>query len=143
MKMIMNEEENENVGNLKLYTSPQDSFKSFYVHCECHNPEHAMLVAYYDDDIELFTKEDADDPNKYPPLPELTFNLQLSPYLGFFKRIWVAIRYVFGFDYRRGHWNCCMVNEKHARMIIKYCNAYLNDTKRVKELCNGNSRKIY
>jgi len=140
----MNEEENENVDNVKLYTTPRDFFESFYVPCECYNPEHAMMVSYYDDGIALFTKEDMDDPDKFLPLPELTFNLQLSPYLGFFKRIWVAIKYVFGVDYRRGHWNSCMVDEEHARMIIKYCNAYLRDTKRVKGLYGGKEkRKIY
>lgn len=108
-----------------------------FVSCECSSPDHALQMSYYDDDV----NNDTASQEMY--IPELYFNLQLSPYLGFWKRLWLGFRYIFGFTERRySHWNCCLISEDGAKDIIKYCEIYLKDTEKAKKL-NKRKRKIY
>jgi len=51
--------------------------------CVCHDPEHIFRLLYVEPDI-------SDD---WPP--ELYVSVHLTNYKGFFRRLWVAFKYVF------------------------------------------------
>jgi len=38
---------------------------------------------------------------------------------GFFQRIWIAVRYVFGYECRYGHWDCWSLNIEDAESLKK------------------------
>lgn len=116
--------------NVKLYMTANDFMDETFVSCECDNPAHAMMLSYYDDDINDYDPKT----DNHPVIPELSFNLQLNPYFGFWKRLWVGIKYIFGYSYKGGHWNSCLVSEDNARTIIKYCNKFLDDCDKAKEI---------
>lgn len=122
----------------KLYISATDLQDEVFIPCECGNVEHSLQITYYDDGI-----NDGDWTDEYPPLPDLDFNLQLSPYLGFWKRLYYGIKYIVGIhSANKAHWNTCMVDEDGAKVIIEYCNKYLTDMEKAKEI-NNSKRKVY
>lgn len=52
----------------------------------------------------------------------------MNPYMGFFKRIWAAIKFIFrpqlcGF----GHWAECLVSKEQVKEIKDMCNEFLED----------------
>jgi len=55
-----------------------------YLECDCRNPEHIVRIALYHDDIDL--------------PPEIHFDIQAHNWKPFHKRVWAAIKYVFGQD---------------------------------------------
>lgn len=118
-----------------------------YFSCECNNPEHAMLVSYYDDDIEFTEKRILDGKNvDCWPMPELTFNVQMNPYLGFWKRLWVGIKYILGIQSKYMHWNVCVIREEQIDNLIELCTMHkdgLAHAKRVREMMNVKKRQVY
>jgi hypothetical protein len=93
-----------------------EDFKEEIFRCECGNPEHMMLISF---DPDTFAEDKIE--NRYP---ELTFNIQLSNYLGFWKRIIAAFKYVFKIKNDKIHWDCCSIREedlhKIEKMILMY-----------------------
>jgi hypothetical protein len=66
----------------------------YYIECECGTDEH-LLVFHYDEEYnEIYT------------------SVQMSPFFGVFKRIWKAIKYVFGYKCKYGHWDCTMLKSE-------------------------------
>jgi len=62
--------------------------KTKYFECSCTDAEHVIRIVF-------------DQKEK-----ELWFELQLSQHNNIFKRIWKAIKYVFGYRCKYGHWEC-------------------------------------
>lgn len=52
--------------------------------CECHSPHHLMRVSIF---------QWVDEPTCVADV-DLTFDVQAQPYLPWYKRVWVAVRYV-------------------------------------------------
>jgi hypothetical protein len=59
--------------------------RSEFFDCECHSQEHVMRVCIY---------QWADEP-EYVSDVDLTFYVQGSPWTPWYKRIWIAIDYIF------------------------------------------------
>lgn len=57
--------------------------------CECQSPEH-QIQFWYDDD------------EKYPTMYVTT---HLITYDNFFKRLWIGLKYAFGYKCRYGNWD--------------------------------------
>lgn len=55
--------------------------------CICDSPEHTLHIEY-DPDVDT-----------------IAFNMHLNQYRNIFKRIWTAIKYVFGYKCKYGHWD--------------------------------------
>jgi hypothetical protein len=61
--------------------------------CICDSNEHMITFKYM---------KNSYDTNE----PELYCSIYLNQYRGLLKRIWTAIKYVFGYKCRYGHWDC-------------------------------------
>jgi len=103
-----------------------------FIGCECSNPEHGAMISYHDDDVDGYIKNPEGWRDGYIPIPELHIHVQLSPYLGFWKRIWVAIKYIAGKYTKYSHWNTTMIRVEDAREIAKYCERYISDSQKSK-----------
>ncbi len=69
--------------------------------CRCHNTEHQLIFSYFDD-------EDNSD---------IYVSVHLSPERNIFKRIWVAIKYIFGHRSRYGHFDEFVFNPSDANRL--------------------------
>ena len=67
--------------------------------CVCHSPEHNLQIEY-DNDVDT-----------------IMFTVHLNQYRNIFKRIWVAIKYIFGYGCRYGQWD---VFELQRQDITKF-----------------------
>ena len=78
-----------------------------FLSCECHSDEHTLRFAY-DEDGDLYT------------------SVYLNQYRGFWKRVLVAIKYVFGYKSRYGDWDCFVANSPEK---IKELKDFFNSVK--------------
>ena len=79
--------------------------KSEHFECSCRSNEHTIIFRFFDDKV--------DD------LKELYLSVYLNQYRNIFKRIWIAIKYVFGYKCKYGHWDCwTMVEDDCKRMKV-------------------------
>jgi hypothetical protein len=89
---------------------------SEFFECSCYSDEHTLRIMLDDD----------------PDYPELYTSVFLNNYntgfLGFFKRVWIAIKYVFGYKSKYGHWDCFNLRRGDADRLIA-------TVEKFKELC--------
>lgn len=74
--------------------------------CECFTPEH-QIIFFYDEEGN-----------------ELTARIHLKTYKNVFKRLYTAIRYVFGYKSRFGEWDNFIVNPNDAEKLIGILQQY-------------------
>jgi hypothetical protein len=72
-----------------------------YIECSCSDASHVVRIS-----------SDLED-------KELVIEVQLQPIYGFFKRIWLAIKYVFGYSNPYGHWDCTLLNRFQVDELIR------------------------
>jgi hypothetical protein len=72
-----------------------------YLPCECASSEHAIVFVL-------------DKENK-----ELWLEIHLNTYLPWWKRVWSAIKYIFGYKSEYGHFDCWMMRPDDANKIIE------------------------
>lgn len=80
-----------------------------FFECVCTTDEHTIkfkLDTYGPDNIELYT------------------SVFLSQYHGFLGRLWIAIKYLFGYKCKYGHWDCTMLKLKDADRLIELLQQY-------------------
>ncbi len=77
--------------------------KSEHFDCSCHSDEHTIVFRFFDDKV--------DD------LKELYLSVYLNQYRNVFKRIWIAIKYVFGYKCKYGHWDCWTMVEDDCKRL--------------------------
>ena len=58
------------------------------ISCSCHSPEHILVFNVNYEDKEVYT------------------SVFLKQYRSFFQRVWVAVKYIFGYNSKYGHWDC-------------------------------------
>jgi hypothetical protein len=85
--------------------------KTFWADCTCGTPEHNMQFCYVPNPHE-------DDP------PELYVNVFLVKY-GFFRRLWTAIKYVFGHKSRYGHWDGMELSRESVQELRGWLDEYI------------------
>ena len=76
-------------------TDPQP-WETEYFQCECHSSEHTLSFVWDDEDNSIYTE------------------VYLSQYRNIVRRNWVAVKYVFGYRCRYGHWDCFELRPKDA-----------------------------
>lgn len=69
------------------------------VRCVCHSNQHLVHLDWF--------KED----------PELCVSVYLSPYLGFWKRVWGGMKYIVGYKPTHSHWDSILVSVDDAKDI--------------------------
>jgi hypothetical protein len=68
--------------------------KTYYFQCDCQSQEHTVGITF-----------DIDE-------KEMCFEVQLSRYHGFFGRVLQAVKYIFGYQCKYGHWDTTLLNEQ-------------------------------
>jgi hypothetical protein len=68
--------------------------KTYYFQCDCSSQQHTVGITF-----------DIDE-------KEMSFEVQLSKYHGFWGRLVRAIRYVLGYQCKYGHWDTTIMNEE-------------------------------
>ena len=71
--------------------------------CQCHNTEHQLIFSYFPED------EDKD----------VYMSVHLIPEYRLWKRIWRAIRYIFGYRSRYGHFDEFIFKKSDAKRLQK------------------------
>jgi uncharacterized protein (UPF0297 family) len=71
--------------------------------CQCLSPEHTLQFIYDEEDKEIHTR------------------VYLNQYRTFWKRILVAIKYVFGYKCSYGDWDTFIMRQEDLEKIIKMC----------------------
>lgn len=72
--------------------------------CKCESVEHQIIFSYF--------PEDEDERVVY-------MSVHLSPMYGFFKRIWVALKYIFGYRSMYGHFDDIIIGQKDSHKLVK------------------------
>jgi hypothetical protein len=67
-------------------------------------------------------KCDADDNQMYT-------SVYLNHYQNIFKRIWIAMKYVFGYRSKYGHWDCFIMQPKDAERLRSLLDRLVEDAK--------------
>jgi hypothetical protein len=75
--------------------SKMSSENNIYFECICNGPEHFIKFSFFnEDDGELFLTTFLKQDHKW------------------YKRIWVALKYIFGYKCKHGHFNEIIINPK-------------------------------
>lgn len=72
--------------------------------CECHNVEHQLIFSYFPDDKEVYV------------------SIHLTPQSGFWKRLGLAIKYIFGYRSCYGHFDEFIFKKYDADRLQKIVN---------------------
>ena len=76
-----------------------------YFGCECDNPEHILRVMYNKD-------------NKEKEWDQIYIDFQFYPHKNIFKRIWIAIKYIFGIKNRHSPWEDMILKRTDVPRLI-------------------------
>lgn len=91
-----------------------DEFRREHIECVCTSPSHIAVV-----ELALSDRDTLED-------PEIRLSVQLSPFLPWYKRVYEALRYVFGI--RRtlwgGHWDVCVLDKNSVDKLQSMVTAY-------------------
>ncbi len=104
--------------------------------CECSSIEHQLIVTYYSE-----PREDLVDGETIMTEDSLELSVHLQPIHGFLDRLWVAIKYIFGYKSQYGHWDNFLVNPKDAEKIIGYLKALTLNNKLIEEKIDLRDKK--
>jgi len=88
---------------------PVDGLHSMIIECLCgYSDEHQVRFSYFD-----ASEED-----------EMFVSFHLSPYYGFFARLWKAIKYVAGYSSKYGHWDEVVLSSVEAKELCAFLEDY-------------------
>ena len=87
--------------------------KSKYIECDCQDVIHTIRFSYIEDDMcpELFISNHL---NKFP----------------WYRRIWVAIKYIFGYNCIYGHFEETLLNDQQVANLVDFLLEYQNREKK-------------
>ena len=72
--------------------------------CKCHNTEHQLIFSYFPDDENVYV------------------SIHLIPQNKLWKRLWLAIKYIFGYRSCYGHFDEFSFNKSDADRLQKVVN---------------------
>ena len=75
-----------------------------YFECQCTSPEHTLRFNY-------------DEENN-----EITTEIRLIQYHNIFKRIWISIKYIFGYKCKYGIWDCWIMKNEDCKGLKELLN---------------------
>jgi hypothetical protein len=79
------------------------SLEKHHFDCECFSDDHTFSFTFDPDEGELY------------------LSAQMHQYRSFFKRVWVGIRYIFGYESKYGHWDCTILDERSTARLKDLC----------------------
>lgn len=80
---------------------------SYFFECECGSSEHTLR---FDLDREV---------------PTLYTSVFLNDWRPWYKRVWVGIKYIFGYKCKYGHWDCWSLRESDAKDLLYLVDEFL------------------
>ncbi len=83
--------------------------EDLWIRCSCQAPSHVMV-------FRLFSDED---------YTEVYVDYCMNPIWGFFKRVWLAIKYVLKISDTSGHFNEICLSTEDADKLISHLSKYL------------------
>ena len=85
--------------------------KPLLVLCECLSPEHQIIFRYFKDPSDSW--------------PEMYMSVHLGYWEGFLHRLWVGLRYAFGYRSKYGHFDEVVMGVPTVRRLHKYIEEFL------------------
>ncbi len=96
---------------------------SHYYECSCGSSEHTLkFILDFDRYGEGTTDHD----------PMIYTEVYLNDWQPLWKRIWVAVRYVFGYRCRYGHWDCFNMRPQDAVQLRDMLDTFINASEKQK-----------
>lgn len=86
--------------------------KSHYIECACDSDEHTLRYVYSEEDNEMYT------------------SIHLNNYQAWYKRVWVAVKYIFGYRCKFGHWDCTILDVNGAKKLKVLCNMVIDNARK-------------
>jgi hypothetical protein len=80
-----------------------------YTTCECYSHEHIIRWIYDDDEDMVYTE------------------IYLSQYQSFFKRVFIAIKYIFGYRSKYGHWDSVIIRKEETVRLRDFLSDAIDD----------------
>ncbi len=80
---------------------PLPDMKTDYLECSCFSPEHRLSFVYDEEDNEIYV------------------SVFLSQYHNFFERVWIGIKYVFGYKCKYGHFDNFILSPDDKGKLIQ------------------------
>jgi len=83
--------------------------ESTFFECQCTSSEHTLKFIYDEEDKELYT------------------SIYLCQYRNIFKRIGIAVKYIFGYKCRYGEWDCFLFKNEDIKELQKLLEKIINE----------------
>lgn len=93
-------------------TNPRWDEDAIIVGCECGHNEHQLVISLWPED---------DNPTEFYVSPHLRM------YKGFFKRLWAAVRYIFGHKSKYGHYGEVVLSPSDVEEMFKFFDKHIDD----------------
>lgn len=91
--------------------------KHEYFDCQCTAAEHTIRIDVFEPmENDPFQRE-----------KEIYIQFQLNRNNGFWKRIWVALRYAFGYTCKYGHWDEFLVRPEDYQRLVNIFKKDVNE----------------
>ena len=81
-------------------------FKYKYFECDCSSELHTIRFSIDEEDNEIYLSIQLHQPNN------------------FFKRIWLGVKYILGFESKCGHWDCTILKNEDIPKLIELLNRH-------------------
>jgi len=79
-----------------------------YFDCGCGSFEHTIRFSLNKEEGEIYT------------------DVFLNQYRHFWKRVWIGIKYAFGYKCRYGHWDCWILDKSDVTRLRDMCDELIN-----------------
>lgn len=80
--------------------------KHVYTECDCGSDEHVIRFTFDEDDGDLY------------------MSVFLNQYQSWWQRIWIAVKYVFGYKSKYGHFDCtCISGDETVKLASLFTKA--------------------
>jgi len=83
--------------------------ETVFVKCTCGSPDHVVMIVLDHEDKEAFIQ------------------VQLSQHNNFFKRIILAVKYIFGYKCQYGHWDETLLDQAKIKELRDVLSNFLGD----------------
>jgi len=80
-----------------------------FFECDCGSSEHTLRFILDNEEKEIYTE------------------VYLNQYRSFSKRLWVGIKYIFGYKSKYGHWDCWNLCKEDAARLRDMCGKFIDN----------------
>lgn len=104
----------------------QNDWQYHYVECDCRDDAHLFKLVYV--------------PGDNYGVGNVCLSVQMNQYLPWYKRVWQALRYVFGAESRFGHWDTTCMEPDRVQALHSFtgrCLVEMQKDPRYKEMYPG------